>query len=192
MTDEDKTSPPNIGDDTVDGAHEPSERELIEAAAAAAPVTNSTTTQRAANIIEAAAIQREAISESFEKQKKAIQDAVREQRVASMEQMNMAQRQYASREMPQSIANEAIQGQRDTSDSPPQQPQSTTQTNGQAMQNMHAQQAPGPQQLPAADPVAEELAKTIRTIIAEEIDAQLKALLAAQTQQQAPPQNSDE
>lgn len=73
-----------------------SEREMIEAAAAAAPVGDSTTTQKAMNIMEASVIQQKAVAEAFEAQKAAITGAVQEQRAMAMQQMAVAQKKYTA------------------------------------------------------------------------------------------------
>lgn len=215
------------------------EREIIETAAAAAPVENSTTTQKAMNIMEASVIQRKAVAEAFEAQKKAITGAVEEQRALAMQQMATTQKKYAVTEAhkKQLAAQEATknlgvltrealgerpsQSKQDNSPDPEQvaaddeNPQGATKeevpalapTAGEeSVQQPHHQSLPQQQAAPAApapaaaqmqstpqtpaqpaaEPamntsVADELALTIRSIISEEIDKQLKTLLAVVT-----------
>ena len=70
-------------------AAQPSERELIEAAARAAPVGDSTTTQRAMDVMAAAAIQREQVSEAYERQKAYITQAVNQMTQIQTQQPNI-------------------------------------------------------------------------------------------------------
>lgn len=199
------------------------EQEMLEAAAAAEAVTNSTTVQRAMNVMEAAVIQRQAISEAYEAQKAAIEESVVAQRAATMQQIaqaksqqsqlraseTMRDAQQATRNMT-AVARDAFHGaeseavavaadeaapQAAAADAPdPALPAPTPAPAPQAAQvpaqpaaPTYAGQPPAaPQQalpyepdLSPSAPVMKELVKTIRSIINEEVDAQLKALLAA-------------
>ena len=227
------------------------ERELIESAAAAVPVGDTTTTQKAMNIMEASVIQRKAVAEAFEAQKKAITGAVEEQRALAMQQMAATQKKYAVTEAheKQLVAQEATKNlgvltrealgekpaQSKPADTPsPEQVIAGAANVGEAEPADVSAEAPAPstdsQQAQAATPsasrpttpqpepasvqppptpapaphptaqqsapqqgmagqyeqipdtsVTNELALTIRSIITEEVDKQLKTLLAVVT-----------
>ncbi|WP_417460705.1 hypothetical protein [Kordiimonas sp.] len=187
----------------------PSEKELIEAAARAAPAAKGTTSDRAMNIIQASVIQREAISKAYEAQKKNINDAVKEQRVAAMEQMTTAKKQFTERDAIEKMqqAQSATRNLVSTGENPagstgvtaPAPQQSIPQASPPATPAQAAPAPPHQATAPAANPdlapeapIANELANTIRAIISEEVDKQLKELLAihtAQTQTAPPTEN---
>lgn len=136
-----------------------------QTAAASPGIGNDTTVvQKAVNVIESAAVQRQAISEAFEVQKASITEGVKIRREAAMQEMAAVKEQYAS--------------QRGN-------PTMTQPQNG-APGGAQYQYAPPPgQAVPQEQTIAQELADTIRAIIAEEIDKQLKNLLAIYTAQEA-------
>lgn len=201
-----------------------SEREIIEAAAAAAPVGKSTTTQKAQNIMEASVIQRKAVAEAFEAQKEAITGAVQEQRAMAMQQMAAEKKNYtameALRQKPtretsttashiepgpeqsapatsasQQVASRATAAPKESDLTPTPLPElASSQIKIPASRTAVAQPAeptpPAPTLTQAAGlnpptiagiAVAEKLAQTIRAIISQEINTQLKALLLAHT-----------
>lgn len=218
------------------------EREMLEAAAAAEPVGNSTTTQKAMNIMEASVIQRKAVAEAFEAQKKAITGAVEEQRALAMQQMAATQKKYAVTEArkkqltaqeatknlgiltrealgekpaqskpadtpsPEQViadaantggaepADVSVEAPAPSTESHQAQPASQPATPPQASAAVQPSPAPAPNAAaPQSAPqqamagqisdtsVTDELALTIRTIITEEVDKQLKTLLAVVT-----------
>lgn len=73
-----------------------SERELIETAAAVAPQGNSTTTQRAMNVVAAADIQREAITRDFNQKKAQVALAVEQQKAIALQQAASAKHSYTA------------------------------------------------------------------------------------------------
>ena len=113
----------------------------------------------------AAAIQREQVSEAYERQKAYITQAVNQQRESTMSQVHGAQNGYAPQAQP---------------------PQGQDPAYAQA-------QAGAYPQMPGAGnfAVADELAQVIRQIIAAEVEAQLRALVEAQKQQPEEPQPAE-
>lgn len=71
-----------------------SERELIEAAAAAAPQGKSTTTQRAMDVVAAADIQREAITRDFNQKKAQVSLAVEQQKAMALHEASAAKQSF--------------------------------------------------------------------------------------------------
>lgn len=178
-----------------------SERELIEAAARAAPAAKGTTSDRAMNIIQASVIQREAITQAYEAQKKSINDAVQKQRVSAMEQMNTARNQLNEREAREKMQQAQSSNVNPASATAPQAgaiPGARPATQAQHPTAAQPQPAPSHATTPAANPglapeapIANELANTIRAIISEEVDKQLKELLAIYTAQGTAPPPTD-
>ncbi len=143
---------------------------------------------RAVDVIASSSSQRDAVQRSFELQRATIAHGIKSRRDAAMEQAAAAKADIGQQHsiMPQQGATSMNQQY-----APPPQPQAAPGQQYQAGPQPGIATHPGMAGYTGAAPlsnneiIAQEFASTLRQIIAEEVDKQLKALLAAYTSAEA-------